>query len=346
MLAVFGAVALAAEPPPVSPTFLGEPYAGPSNTAGLRFLEKMNQSAVAGTTTLPITGGIGLIYRVMTAGWGIGHPLEDTPCTVSWQGRTVREHLKTPPGEAFFSTKDQAQRFSAVQAFDPSNALPAALGVAMTEMVWGDKWELYAPAELSYGSMEITEMGIEPGEVIIYELEIKQIDGDTHEASEDRVRKEEASGGKTVKPDDQTAADQKAAMDKVNTAAMENENSEPTPYGPAEDPSNTPAPPMSDFEKGEVFKQYLQEKSQKDDKKIDKMKSKMEKQMADFMKKTGVVDKSATDRDIKEYMAKEGSDAFDPANVPEKLQPKAAPAKRKTKKGKGAKKRAADKDEF
>jgi len=141
-----------------------------TNAFGKTFLAK--NAGREGVVTLPS----GLQYKVLREGDGEGHPLPSTQCTCHYEGRTAQEWSMEPKGKKFDSSYDRGDPTS----FAP-NGVVAGWTEAMQLMVQGDKWELYIPSEMGYGdSGQGGDIG--PGDVLVFTMEIMQIEGATKPA--------------------------------------------------------------------------------------------------------------------------------------------------------------------
>ncbi len=100
----------------------------------------------------------GIYYKVMASGDPTGtHPTPQNIVTVHYTGRTINgkkfdsSHGGTPP------------------AFRLSDLIKGWI-TAMRQMVVGDKWEVYIPAEMGYG--KFSQPGIPAGSTLIFEIEL------------------------------------------------------------------------------------------------------------------------------------------------------------------------------
>lgn len=134
---------------------------------GVEFLER--NSKKDGIIEDPING---LQHKVLRAGTGVEHPTINSEVVVDYEGRTLS-------GAVFKSSfeSDEASLFSV-----SDTSLIRGFAYVLHSMVEGDRWEVFIPAELSYGSKGDLALHIEPGEVIIYVIELVEIIGFTEKA--------------------------------------------------------------------------------------------------------------------------------------------------------------------
>lgn len=102
--------------------------------------------------------GKGIYYKVMASGDPTGtHPTPQNIVTVHYTGRTIN-------GKKFDSSLGGTQ-----PAFRLSDLIKGWI-TAMRQMVVGDKWEVYIPAEMGYG--KFSQPGIPAGSTLIFEIEL------------------------------------------------------------------------------------------------------------------------------------------------------------------------------
>ena len=91
----------------------------------------------------------GVYYRIIHSGEGTTHPSPRSIITAHYRGSTIDGHT-----------------------FDSSYGGDLIDGwiVALQQMVVGDKWELYIPAEMGYG--KFSQPGIPGGSTLIFEIEL------------------------------------------------------------------------------------------------------------------------------------------------------------------------------
>ena len=123
----------------------------------------------------------GLMYRVLRAGGGGAHPLEDSLLRAHLEGRTARAHNAKPRGPPFESTYTGAT--AAPRKLKPRSAVPAGLGEALRLMVAGDKWRVYLPPALGFGDEGSERRDIGPAQALVYTLELVSIEGATTAAA-------------------------------------------------------------------------------------------------------------------------------------------------------------------
>eukprot|EP01127_Copromyxa_protea_P006861 TRINITY_DN16809_c0_g1_i1.p2 TRINITY_DN16809_c0_g1~~TRINITY_DN16809_c0_g1_i1.p2 ORF type:complete len:154 (-),score=45.66 TRINITY_DN16809_c0_g1_i1:37-498(-) len=135
-------------------------FALASNAKGEKFLEEYSKRE--GVVTLPS----GLRYRVIKSGEGLVHPKVSTPCECHYKGTLI-------DGTEFDSSYKRGQPTT----FAPQQVIKGWTE-AMQLMVEGDHWELAIPSELAYGNQNRGQH-IKAGDVLIFELEIIRIKGDS-----------------------------------------------------------------------------------------------------------------------------------------------------------------------
>ncbi|KAG7351444.1 FKBP-type peptidylprolyl isomerase [Nitzschia inconspicua] len=131
-----------------------------TNEAGLAFLAANKEKD--GVVTLPS----GLQYKVLQKGRGPAHPTIDSPCSCHYEGKLI-------DGTVFDSSYERGQPTT----FAPNQVIKGWTE-AMQLMVAGDKWELYIPSELGYGDRG-SPPKIQGGDVLIFQMEMLAIQGDT-----------------------------------------------------------------------------------------------------------------------------------------------------------------------
>jgi peptidylprolyl isomerase len=100
----------------------------------------------------------GIYYKVMASGDPTGtHPTPQNIVTVHYTGRTIN-------GKKFDSSLGGTP-----PAFRLSDLIKGWI-TAMRQMVVGDKWEVYIPAEMGYG--KFSQPGIPAGSTLIFEIEL------------------------------------------------------------------------------------------------------------------------------------------------------------------------------
>merc|ERR1712003_183267 len=126
---------------------------------GKKFLEEKAQQP--GVTTLPS----GLLYKVLKAGNGQHHPTVDSPCDCHYRGTLI-------DGTEF----DSSYKRGKPTTFAPNQVIKGWTE-AMQLMHEGDKWELFIPSELAYGSRGAG--GAIPGDAaLVFQMELIEIKGD------------------------------------------------------------------------------------------------------------------------------------------------------------------------
>lgn len=100
----------------------------------------------------------GVCYRVIRSGRPGGvHPNRGSVVTVHYVGKTIN-------GRTFDSS-----RGGVAPAFRLRELIPGWI-IALQQMVPGDKWEVYIPAEQAYGRSN--QPGIPGGSTLIFEIEL------------------------------------------------------------------------------------------------------------------------------------------------------------------------------
>jgi len=115
----------------------------------------------------------GLIYKPITFGMGDHHPLADSPCECHYTGWTAAKWDLGNGKESFDSSYDRGKE---PMTFTPNQVIQAWTE-ALQLMKEGDKWELYVPTELAYGSKG-NEAGVKPDEALVFHLELVKIKGE------------------------------------------------------------------------------------------------------------------------------------------------------------------------
>lgn len=131
----------------------------------------------------------GLLVDVFRDGDGLDHPTEDSPCEINWEGRIAQDF---PNGKKFGSTFDSGESVTLA----PNQVMPG-WKQAMLQMVEGDKWELYVPAELAY-SDEDRPAGVGADDALVFIVEIVKIKGGRKSASHCNVITEEYCKDKEI----------------------------------------------------------------------------------------------------------------------------------------------------
>lgn len=100
----------------------------------------------------------GIYYKVLASGEPNGkHPSPRSIVIVHYTGKTIN-------GKTFDSS-----RGGVAPAFRLSDLIEGWI-IAMQQMMVGDKWELYLPAEMGYG--KFSQPGIPGGSTLIFEIEL------------------------------------------------------------------------------------------------------------------------------------------------------------------------------
>jgi len=135
-----------------------------TNEKGKAFLaEKAKEE---GVISLPS----GLMYKVLRTGDGANHPTASAPCECHYEGKLI-------DGTVFDSSYERGSPTT----FAPNQVIKGWTE-AMQLMVEGDKWEMYIPSELGYGDSG-SPPKIQGGDVLVFQMEIIKIKGDTKPAS-------------------------------------------------------------------------------------------------------------------------------------------------------------------
>lgn len=100
----------------------------------------------------------GILYKVIKSGkTGGAHPNRNSVVTAHYVGKTIN-------GKTFDSS-----RGGVAPAFRLRDLIPGWI-IALQQMVPGDKWEIYIPAEQGYGRMN--QPGIPGGSTLVFEIEL------------------------------------------------------------------------------------------------------------------------------------------------------------------------------
>merc|ERR1711939_627884 len=137
--------------------------ANATNEAGTKYLEENKKKD--GVVTLPS----GLQYKVLRKGDGEFHPTIDSSCECHYEGKLI-------DGSVF----DSSYKRGTPTSFAPNQVIKGWTE-AMQLMVEGDKWEMYIPSELGYGDRG-SPPKIGGGDVLVFQMEIIKIKGDTKPA--------------------------------------------------------------------------------------------------------------------------------------------------------------------
>jgi len=146
-----------------------------TNEVGKKFLEE--NAKREGVVTLPS----GLQYKVLREGHGEKSPLVGTPCECHYAGTTPS---LTPDAidkeESQWAEFDSSYKRGSPTTFAPNQVIKGWTE-AMQLMVEGDKWQMYIPSELGYGDGG-SGAKIKGGDVLIFNMEIMKIKGDSKPA--------------------------------------------------------------------------------------------------------------------------------------------------------------------
>lgn len=146
-----------------------------TNEVGTKFLEE--NAKRAGVVTLPS----GLQYKVLREGSGEAHPLVGTSCECHYGGTTP----SLTPDAIEKEESDWAEFDSSYKRGSPTSFAPNQVIKGWTEamqlMVEGDKWQMYIPSDLGYGDGG-SGAKIKGGDVLIFNMEILKINGETKPA--------------------------------------------------------------------------------------------------------------------------------------------------------------------
>lgn len=100
----------------------------------------------------------GICYKVIKSGKpGGAHPTRNSVVTAHYTGKTIN-------GRTFDSSKG-----GVAPAFRLRDLIPGWV-IALQQMIPGDKWEIYIPAEQGYG--RFSQPGIPGGSTLIFEIEL------------------------------------------------------------------------------------------------------------------------------------------------------------------------------
>ncbi|CAE7734414.1 MIP [Symbiodinium pilosum] len=107
----------------------------------------------------------GLLYKVLKKGTGEFHPTKATSCECHYSGALI-------DGTEF----DSSFKRGKPTTFKPNQVI-AGWTEAMQLMVEGDKWEMYIPSELAYGTRGAGGR-IPPNAALVFQMELIKILGD------------------------------------------------------------------------------------------------------------------------------------------------------------------------
>merc|ERR1711959_760470 len=140
-----------------------------------KFLEE--NKARPGVVTLPS----GLQYKVLREGDGQHHPTADSSCECHYAGTTPSLTKNAiDKEESEWSEFDSSYKRGSPTSFAPNQVIKGWTE-AMQLMVEGDKWEMYIPSELGYGDGG-SGAKIKGGDVLIFNMEILKINGESKDA--------------------------------------------------------------------------------------------------------------------------------------------------------------------
>lgn len=163
-----------------------------TNEAGRRFLEENGKKE--GVITFPEPQAFGAQYKILRNGTGVFTSIAGkTRCKVGYRATTI-------DGTEFDSSykRDEYPDFAVTKNMDGmimgtreppmlNSQIIRNIYHVMGDMVEGDKWELYLPAELGFDEkMEEEKLKgiVFPGDVLIFELELVKLLGDARRARE------------------------------------------------------------------------------------------------------------------------------------------------------------------
>jgi len=110
--------------------------------------------------------GSGLCVKALIKGSGKVSPTKSSPCEVHYTGTLI-------DGTKFDSSRDRGSPIT----FAPNQVIKGWTE-AMQYMVEGDRWEMYIPSDLGYGSRGAGAQ-IPGGATLVFDMEILKIKGDT-----------------------------------------------------------------------------------------------------------------------------------------------------------------------
>jgi len=122
----------------------------------MNFLKKIKLKQVSATES-------GLQYRVIKDGAGEQPASEDSV--------TVHYHGTLPDGTVFDSSYERGEPVTF-----PLNRVIAGWSEALQLMKEGDKWQLYIPSHLAYGSQGAGGQ-IGPNQTLVFEVELIKVQG-------------------------------------------------------------------------------------------------------------------------------------------------------------------------
>jgi len=146
-----------------------------TNEIGTKFLEENGKRE--GVVTL----ASGLQYKVLREGHGEKTPLVGTSCECYYEGTTPSLTPDAINKEgAEWDEFDSAYKRGSTTSFAPNQVIKGWTE-AMQLMVEGDKWQMYIPSDLGYGDGG-SGAKIKGGDVLIFNMEIVKINGETKDA--------------------------------------------------------------------------------------------------------------------------------------------------------------------
>merc|ERR1711948_30365 len=119
---------------------------------------------------------------VLREGTGEDHPLKGTSCECHYAGTTLAltpDAIDKPESE--WNEFDSSYKRGSPTSFAPNQVI-AAWTEAMQLMVEGDKWQMYIPSDLGYGDGG-SGAKIKGGDVLIFNMEILKINGESKDAN-------------------------------------------------------------------------------------------------------------------------------------------------------------------
>jgi FKBP-type peptidyl-prolyl cis-trans isomerase FklB len=166
-----------------------------TNEEGLAFLE--DNKAKEGVVVLPS----GLQYKILQKGSGAHRPTVSSPCLCHYEGKLIS-------GDVFDSSYERGSPTT----FAPNQVIKGWTEI-MQLMVEGDKFEVYIPSELAYGDGG-SPPKIPGGSVLIFTMEIIEIQGDKVDALKCNPTTKEDCNEKETAYIEKMLAKEKEAMEK------------------------------------------------------------------------------------------------------------------------------------
>ena len=117
-----------------------------------------------------------IVVRVIEKGEGTVSPLYTDSVTVIYSGRLLPS-TSYPTGFVFDQSfvDDFNPKTAAARGFRVSSNIVDGFATALQQMHCGDRWEVYIPANLGYGTAGNSSAGVPGHSVLIFDLMLKDI---------------------------------------------------------------------------------------------------------------------------------------------------------------------------